>query len=234
MHFATKKRSSNLPPTAPMKFNDTDIETVKSFRYLGLMIDMNLSWEEHIMYVATKMRQIVGILHKGQRIIPTKIRTLIYRSMIDCHLRYMIELWGSAAICHLKRLQIIQNAAMRNLYNLPFLSPRLSLYPPTSRILPVLGMYRKALAEFVFKKQKDDLHSEIRFHPASHNYNSRHRDLLKIPRSKLTLCQGRVSVSGAITFNDLPQELKCNVNLGTFKRNILRHYHCIRERFLVY
>ena len=46
--------------------NGNKINRVKSCKYLGLLIDENLNWADHINYLKTKVTQITGILYKSR------------------------------------------------------------------------------------------------------------------------------------------------------------------------
>ena len=40
------------------------VKMVKSFKYLGAIIDKNLSWAEHIEIVKSKLLKAIGVLYK--------------------------------------------------------------------------------------------------------------------------------------------------------------------------
>ena len=46
--------------------NGNKINRVKSCKYLGILIDENLNWPDHINYLKTKVTQITGILYKSR------------------------------------------------------------------------------------------------------------------------------------------------------------------------
>ena len=60
-------------------FNHT-IERERSARFLGVIIDENLTWREHILAVKAKISRYVGILYKIKSILPLPVCNNIYRS----------------------------------------------------------------------------------------------------------------------------------------------------------
>lgn len=230
MHFTTSRRG-NIPDT--VKFNGDEIETVKSFKYLGLLLDSQLTWKDHIEHVLAKTRGVVAILRKAKRIIPRDVRKLLYFTMFHPHLIYMIELWGAACTIHLKRVQVLQNAAIRNILDLPSLTPRLNLF--TNRnlsVLPVKALYERALTCFVYKRRNNMILSEIEFHCATHDYNSRSRGRLRTPKCRLSTSMNRISFAAAVAFNKL--EIPIASNLGQFKKLSYSFYSSNVVSFLNY
>jgi len=61
MHISRKK--SPVLPTTPITLNGTVLETVNTFKYLGLLISSDLSWTPHIQNICSKARKIFGLLY---------------------------------------------------------------------------------------------------------------------------------------------------------------------------
>ena len=55
---------------------DTDINTVSSFKYLGVMLSTNFTWTDHIEYISSKINKNLG-LH-----LPHQARLLFYNSLV--------------------------------------------------------------------------------------------------------------------------------------------------------
>ena len=50
------------------------IHKVDEMKYLGLMIDMNLTWKSHINYLCKKLSILVGIFKKISYILPNRVK----------------------------------------------------------------------------------------------------------------------------------------------------------------
>ena len=68
----------------------------KSFKFLGIHVDENITWKHHINYICTKISRSNYIINKVKRIIPVSCLQTLYHSIIQCHLNYGIQTWGSS------------------------------------------------------------------------------------------------------------------------------------------
>ena len=125
------------------KYNIKRVDTV---RYLGLIIDECLKWEQHIQHVETKLSNAAGILWKLKNTLPLDIKKKIYKSLFETHLNYMIQIWGSASFTAIKPLQIIQNRALRNVFNIERLTNRCEMFTKlVDNNLPIRAIFFKLL-----------------------------------------------------------------------------------------
>ena len=66
----------------------------KSVKYLGIKIDENLTWIDHINDIAIKLNRANAMLFKVREFENTKILKSIYYATFDCHLNYANTVWG--------------------------------------------------------------------------------------------------------------------------------------------
>ena len=66
--------------------------------------------------------------------------------------------------------------------------------------------------------------TEFRHAREIHQYNTRHRDLLRLLLAKTTKYQGSFRYNGASTFNSLPASVRSLRELTEFKRLAKRHF----------
>ncbi|RMX40679.1 hypothetical protein pdam_00020710 [Pocillopora damicornis] len=57
-----------------------------------------------------------------------------------------------------------------------------------------------------------------------HTYNTRHRDLIRLPLAKSTKCQGSFRYNGGCTFNNLSKAIRSLESLKTFKTDCKRQW----------
>lgn len=235
MHFRTQRSIPENISNISVQLNGEPIQTVSSFKYLGLMLDSNLTWQNHINLIASKIRPVVAIMYRAKQLLPLSVRKMLYSSMIQSHLRYMAELYGAASMSHLKIVQVLQNSAIRNLLNAPYLTPRELLYSnDVFPVLPIKGIYENALAVFVRKKLLGLTHSRTIFQTYDHGYASRNRSKLLKPKCKLTISQKRVSYAGAHVYNELPSHIHQSTTITSFNRNCASWLSNCATRYLQY
>ena len=93
------------------------IEQTKSIKYLGILIDDNLKWREHINFVANKLSAANGILCKLRRYVPQNALISVYYSLAYSYLQYAILCWGNASAKELNKLQVRQNRLVKTITN---------------------------------------------------------------------------------------------------------------------
>ena len=62
--FISFKPSSFFCSFPSLYLNDSPIDQVTSFKYLGVLISSNLSWSPHILSICRKSRKLIGILYR--------------------------------------------------------------------------------------------------------------------------------------------------------------------------
>ena len=106
MYFKTPQKK--LPPLN-INLAGRDIETVKSFNFLGIVLDELLSWNEHVNHIASKLNRANGVLNKIKHFIPKMALINIYHALIGSHINYGLLVWGS----NNKRIFKLQKRAIR-------------------------------------------------------------------------------------------------------------------------
>ena len=66
-----------------VRIHDTDIEQVSEFNYLGLIIDRNLSFKNHILEITRKINRVNGVLNSLKHFLPMYIGNLQKEMIVD-------------------------------------------------------------------------------------------------------------------------------------------------------
>ena len=85
-------------------------------KYLGILIDKNLTWKYHIDYVASQISRTIGII---ARLIPLCTLPPVYRPLIAPYLSYGKIAWGQAAKSNLCKISLLQKRALRLMHFFP-------------------------------------------------------------------------------------------------------------------
>ena len=78
-----------------IKINNSIIENVASFNFLGVTIDQHLKFDVHMNNIAIKVSRIIGLFNKLKNFLPLYILITLYNSMILPHLTYGILIWNT-------------------------------------------------------------------------------------------------------------------------------------------
>ena len=76
------------------RINGQLIKTKTMTKYLGLILDENLSWETHLNTLRLKLARANGMLAKIRHYVPFHILKNIYYSIFNCHILYGCQIWG--------------------------------------------------------------------------------------------------------------------------------------------
>ena len=98
--------------------NNSTIEQVDYFNFLGVTLDQNITGHPHVDKVSIKISRVTGLLCKLQHYFPKHILITIYNSLIHSHLMYGVLVWGFQSMRVIK----LQKKAIRVLANRPYIS----------------------------------------------------------------------------------------------------------------
>ena len=80
------------------------LEHKSYIKYLGVLIDENLSLKNHLDCVITKISKTIGMIAKLRHFVPSFVLTNIYKSLILPYLTYGIIAWGNASKRYLNKI----------------------------------------------------------------------------------------------------------------------------------
>ena len=78
------KATSNLSPCIRLINNDIPISNYAKF--IGVIIDKNLAWHDHIHYISGKISKGIGIISKLKHMLPMSILKLIDNATISLYI----------------------------------------------------------------------------------------------------------------------------------------------------
>ena len=88
--------SDNIPLKLPiLKVNDSPITRENAIKFLGIVIDENLTWKNHISTIENKISKNIGMLHKVKFLLNEKCLKHIYFAFIHSYLNYGNIAWAS-------------------------------------------------------------------------------------------------------------------------------------------
>ena len=88
--------------------NNSEIKRNECIKYLGVLIDDKLCWENHIDNTCSKISKRCWALQSLKNILPSKFLINVYCSLIYSHLCYCIASWGCASKTRLMPLMKLQ------------------------------------------------------------------------------------------------------------------------------
>ena len=85
-----------------------EIESKEFVKYLGVIIDSNLTWKYHIDNIAYKISKAIGIIARLRHFVPVSTLKSIYRCLIQPYTTYGIVVWGNTSKKYLDKILKLQ------------------------------------------------------------------------------------------------------------------------------
>lgn len=202
--------------------NINGITISKSTKYLGIIIDNKLDWGEHISELTKKIRKTMYKFVQLRNILSQKQLKTTYHALIESHLNYGIETWGSAYQNKINKLEVAQKRVLKIMHKKPNRFPTNELFQ-IANVHSITELFQIA-STFNTYKHKNNKKT------VTHNYSTRWRqnEPIHIDRMKTTYMTKQSSHVGSQLYNKLPTEIKNIRNDKAFKTKLkkwLKEHH---------
>ena len=86
-------------------------------KYLGILIDSQLTFQAHTNSVSKKIARVTGMMYRIRKFVNDKTLRTIYNSLIYPFILYGVPIWGNADELHIEPIHKIQKKAVRIISN---------------------------------------------------------------------------------------------------------------------
>ena len=93
--------------------NNVPLASKDSWKYLGVIIDSKLNWNEHCSDITAKAQQALGLIQRTLHTAPEKCKSIAYKALIRPRLGYASTAWSAHTDKNTRLLEKIQNNAAR-------------------------------------------------------------------------------------------------------------------------
>lgn len=83
-----------------IKLNISKIKEVAQTKFLGVIIDENINWKEHVDNVSKRINKFVYALKQVKNVTNLKTAIITYRAYVESLLRYGLIIWGNSTDMH--------------------------------------------------------------------------------------------------------------------------------------
>lgn len=150
----------------PVNCNCQIIERVYQYKYLGVIIDSKLRWENHVNLIKSKLRKMIFIFYQLSQILNEKDLKVIYYAYVQSYLQYGLIAWGGSFQSILEPLNVIQRSIIKAAFKKTQRFPTLELFKE-SGLLSIRQLYIKNLLIFCYKNEN------LIVAPVTHTYRTR-------------------------------------------------------------
>lgn len=203
-----------------IKINNVNILEVTETKYLGIIIDKNLTFNGHLCSITKKIAKKLNIMYRLDNSISSYAKNTIYKAIVSPHLDYCTSLLIDFNKQQLDTLQKVQNRAMRLVLGV-------NKYTNIVTMLEALGwmtvrqlmVYKCCILihKMVLGEAPSYLVDKITLISDKHPYNTRQTSLIDIRHSRTQSAKNSLMHSGFNLYNKLPVNIKNEKRLKIFK-----------------
>lgn len=208
-------------------FNNKPVVQVQEIRYLGFYIDCNFSWKRHSDVVATKVARGLGAIRRFKNFLPQRVLLLLYHALIHPYASYGCMLWASNFYVNFKRVQTLQNRAMRLIGGYVEGVNNTSACFNKLQVLNVGQLRDYQIGIFAYQCWNDvspevfrDYFNDNR---SLHHYETRHASDFIVPNRSGTRAGFHTRFSGPNVWNSIPESIRAAEHLGLFKNKLKKY-----------
>ena len=199
------------------------IKRVYFTKFLGVMLDENLTWKKHIELIESKMSKNIGILYKAKFLLNKTCLKNIYFSFIQSYLIYANIAWASTNQTKLKKIYSKQKHASRIIFQ----EDRYTHARPLMKTLNALNIYQINIFQtlvFMFKL-KNNMAPKVfqnQFKSIQHKYPTKYSlQNFKQPKTISKMTKFSITSRGPELWNNfINNETKLITNISRFKKTI--------------
>ena len=210
-----------------LEFNTDSLSMITTDKILGVYIDNNLTWSDHIKHLSKKISSNIWLLSKIKKFLSQAHRVQFYKSYIQPHIDFCSIVWGSSSEANKLKIYRLQKRACRVILDYDVENSHEAMN--SLKILSIYDRLYLRKAKFMFKIY-DNMAPEY----ISENFSLRNNDNSSVilrssaagcfvpPKPRTECFKHSLRYSGCLIWNSLPEEIKNSQTLDTFHNRCLK------------
>ena len=207
-------------------FNGNVVKRVTSTKFLGIIVDDQLKWKQHIDYIKIKISKSIGIIYKARNYVNRHTLRNLYYTFVYPYLIYFVEVWGNTCDSYLEPLILKQKQCIRTITCSQFKAHT----EPLFQELNILSFHKLVIHRIPLLKYKnyaDILPTAISSlfirSDAYHDHYTRVSSLLHVPVGHTGLIYKTFRFSAIKIWNYVEANVSINSSYASFKNAIKCH-----------
>ena len=116
--FHKPSKKDYIPLMLPkLTISNHVIERQEFIKFLGVLLDENPNWKEHIKHTENKIAKNLGLLYKARPFLERNALLALYYSYIQTYINFANIAWSSTCRTNLKKINSQQKHAIRFIFN---------------------------------------------------------------------------------------------------------------------
>ena len=108
-----KLQNTNINSNIKIACGGNEVKQVLTTKSLGIIIDKNLCWKEHIDNISKRVSRAIGMISRAKPYVNTGCLKLMYQSLVLPYLDYCSLVWANCNQTLKNEVQRLQNRAAR-------------------------------------------------------------------------------------------------------------------------
>ena len=217
------KKSKNPSNELSVSIEGIKLDVVKHTKFLGLILDNEISWKQHIIHISKKLSKSLGILKRARQYLNSSTLLQLYYSFLYPYLSYCCIVWGNAPQSTLWPVFRTQKYAVRLITNT---KRRDSTKPSFIKLnlLRLPDIYKSAVLIFLYKFKNGQLpptfDNFFTYNREIHRYPTHAANQLRIPLARTKHSSLFLKKSGVFLWNLYDLQISHLVSISIFKKTI--------------
>lgn len=225
IRFALGSRSGDVPREVREILKKFDIAPVDNVKFLGVYLDSKMTWDLQINNLKQKLSSATYAIKKIKELCGLEAAKNVYFAYFHSLMTYGVLFWGTASSAD--TVFVLQKRALRYILGLKYRDSCRDQFRKVG-IMTMIGEYIYQSLLYV----KDNI-TYIPTLGSGHNYNTRHKNRLGIPKHRLVKLSKTYLIQGIKMYNKLPEYIQemSHKEFCTVIRKILinKSYYSIDE-----
>lgn len=178
-----------------------NIAMASHIKYLGLVIDDRLTWQENSIQLTKRIRKLIHKFVVLRNVMDTESLKRVYYALVESLLSYGIIAWGGTNFSHIEPIYKVQKLILRISYFKPARFPSEVLFKEIE-VLSLRQLYVERVLNYFYN------HPQLK-HSIDHSYQTRNCNVnVKTPKMNKTFGQKHAVYLSCKLFNKLPNDIK--------------------------
>jgi hypothetical protein len=199
--------------------NFSVVNRCPNFTYLGVTIDSNLNFKQHVLDLRKSLAPVTGVLYRLRNILDIKSKCMIYHALFHSRWIYAIVAWGQMSMTSWNSLERSQRKCLSYVFG-----NANELKPCTAAPIDAQLNYRRCLLVHASLRKEKGYSFPFRFTQMI-TYTTRYNDSYHLIKDYFRLAKTHAAflVKCIDAFNALPDNLRELVHMDDFKFILRNH-----------
>jgi hypothetical protein len=204
-----------------IKVDDMILEYSETVKYLGVIVDYRLMFDEHIKYNAAKISRKTGYLMRIGRYLSKWSKKTVFNTIVAPHYEYCASIYLGANKQDINKLQMLQNKAMRCILRCDWYTPKTEMLRSLEWLSVKQRIKFKALVFIhnIINNNNNVFQEMLVLNKQIHNHDTRSAQNFHMYQQNNRSGQKSLFCDGLKLYNELPTKYK-QMSTSKFKKNL--------------